>query len=214
MCGGREGSVRRGGGILAEQIVEDLILGSSSNGGSYPVASTIVNLMKDDVCWAKEGAEGRRQDEGEGGRMGYRDRAKFEQLPAGSSGFFFCLLIIHHARTKAELGTLMNKRQVKQGNLKWAWLTGSGGEGGSGLGGVEAAAETQCKVQALVACRLTVKRNPTAAPHVSHCAGRWGAAHCARAMGSTVHLSRSGQYNLIRLPTTAAAAANPLAGAE
>lgn len=112
---------------MAEQIVEDLILGSSSNGGSYPVASTIVNLMKDDVCWAKEGAEGRRQDGEEGGRMGYRDRAKFEQLPAGSSGFFFCLLIIHHARTKAELGTLMNKRQVKQGNLKWAWLTGSGG---------------------------------------------------------------------------------------
>lgn len=55
---------------------------------------------------------------GVGGRMGYRDRdrAKFEQLPAGSSGFFFCLLIIHHARAKAELGTLMNKRQVKQGN--------------------------------------------------------------------------------------------------
>lgn len=49
MCGEREGKVRREWGILAEQIVEDLILGSSS-GGSYTVASTIVNLMKDDVC--------------------------------------------------------------------------------------------------------------------------------------------------------------------
>lgn len=65
MCGGREGTPRKGGGILAEQIVEDLILGSSSNGGSYPVASTIVNLMKDDVCWAKEGAEA--------GKMGRRE---------------------------------------------------------------------------------------------------------------------------------------------
>lgn len=122
---GRDGE--GGGEILAEQIVEDLILGSSGSGGSYPVAGTIVNLMKDDVCWAKKRA--RREGGEEEDRMGYRDRdrAKFEQLPAGSSGFFFCLLIIHHARTKAELGTLMNKRQVKQGNLKWARLTGSGG---------------------------------------------------------------------------------------
>lgn len=54
-----------GGGILAEQIVEDLILGSSGSGGSYPVASTIVNLMKDDVCWAKKRA---RREGGEEGR--------------------------------------------------------------------------------------------------------------------------------------------------
>lgn len=59
MCGEREGKVRREWGILAEQIVEDLILGSSS-GGSYTVASTIVNLMKDDVCWASNGVEGKR----------------------------------------------------------------------------------------------------------------------------------------------------------
>lgn len=78
------------------------------------------------------------------------------------------------------------------------------------MGGVEAAAETQCKVQALVACRLTVKRCPTAAPCPTVLAN--GAQPNIRGPWGTVHLSRSGQYNLIRLPTTAAA--NPLAGAE
>lgn len=78
------------------------------------LARTIVNLMKDDVCWRKPWAQGRGR-KGEGGGL-TKEAAKFEQFSCGQQFSSTSTLFANHSSCRVWGSKLMNKRQVKQGS--------------------------------------------------------------------------------------------------